>query len=252
MERRILIVDDHAGFRRSAARSLVAAGWNVVGEAEDGTAALEAAERCNPDVVLLDVGLPDISGIEVARLLHERAPGRRRGDDLDPGPLRLRRSGAGQRRPRFPDQAGSFEQSAGGTRRVLGSMAVRIEQTVARAVSSAADVGDAYTRALEAIGTDLDWNLAAAWEPNAGGERLRCAALWSRQGDGDEFAEVTRSTTLRARRGAARARSGSRGRRSGSPTPPATSACRAGPPPRSPGCTPRSGSRCAASAASSA
>ena len=75
-------------------------------------------------------------------------------------------------------------------------MAVRIEQTVARAVSSAADVGDAYTRALEAIGTDLDWNLAAAWEPNAGGERLRCAALWSRQGDGDGFAEVTRSTTF--------------------------------------------------------
>ena len=32
------------------------------------------AERCNPDVVLLDVGLPDISGIEVARLLHERLP----------------------------------------------------------------------------------------------------------------------------------------------------------------------------------
>jgi DNA-binding NarL/FixJ family response regulator len=74
MERRILIVDDHAGFRRSAARSLVAAGWNVVGEAEDGTAALDDAERCNPDVVLLDVGLPDISGIEVARLLHERLP----------------------------------------------------------------------------------------------------------------------------------------------------------------------------------
>lgn len=74
MERRILIVDDHAGFRRSAARSLVAAGWDVVGEAGDGTAALEAAERCNPDVVLLDVGLPDISGIEVARMLHERLP----------------------------------------------------------------------------------------------------------------------------------------------------------------------------------
>ena len=79
---------------------------------------------------------------------------------------------------------------------------MRIEQTVARAVSSASDVGDAYTRALEAIGTDLDWNLAAAWEPNAGGERLRCAALWCRQGDGDEFAEVTRSTTFAPRRGA--------------------------------------------------
>ena len=75
-------------------------------------------------------------------------------------------------------------------------MAVRIEQTVARAVSSAADVGDAYTRALEAIGTALDWHLAAAWEPSAGGESLRCAALWSRQGDGDGFAEVTRSTTF--------------------------------------------------------
>src|SRR6478735_12788806 len=74
MTRRILIVDDHAGFRRSAARSLVTAGWKVVGEAEDGTAALDEAERCNPDVVVLDVGLPDISGIEVARLLHERLP----------------------------------------------------------------------------------------------------------------------------------------------------------------------------------
>ncbi len=75
-------------------------------------------------------------------------------------------------------------------------MAVRIEQTVARAVSSATDVGDAYTRALEAIGTDLDWNLAAAWEPRAGGETLGCTALWLRNGDADEFAAVTRSTTF--------------------------------------------------------
>jgi DNA-binding NarL/FixJ family response regulator len=74
MARRILIVDDHAGFRRSASRSLASAGWDVVGEAEDGEAALEAAERFEPDVVLLDVGLPDVSGIEVARHLHERLP----------------------------------------------------------------------------------------------------------------------------------------------------------------------------------
>jgi DNA-binding NarL/FixJ family response regulator len=74
VSRRLLIVDDHPGFRRSAARSLGAAGWEVVGEAEDGAGALRAAERCEPDVVLLDVGLPDISGIEVARRLHEQAP----------------------------------------------------------------------------------------------------------------------------------------------------------------------------------
>jgi len=74
MGRRVLIVDDHAGFRRGAARALAAAGWSVVGEAEDGEAGLRAAESCDPDVVLLDVGLPDVSGIEVSRRLHERAP----------------------------------------------------------------------------------------------------------------------------------------------------------------------------------
>ncbi|MBS1879681.1 MAG: response regulator transcription factor [Actinobacteria bacterium] len=74
MSRRLLIVDDHPGFRRTAARSLEAAGWEVVGEAEDGAAALRLAADCEPDVVLLDVGLPDISGIEVARQLHQRTP----------------------------------------------------------------------------------------------------------------------------------------------------------------------------------
>lgn len=72
--RRILIVDDHDGFRRSAARTLSGEGWTVVGEAGDGETALRVAESCDPDVVLLDVGLPDISGIEVARRLHQRAP----------------------------------------------------------------------------------------------------------------------------------------------------------------------------------
>ncbi|HKZ14380.1 MAG TPA: response regulator transcription factor [Solirubrobacterales bacterium] len=74
MSRRLLIVDDHPGFRRTAARSLGAAGWEVVGEAADGEGALREAERCAPDLVLLDVGLPDISGIEVARRLHDRDP----------------------------------------------------------------------------------------------------------------------------------------------------------------------------------
>jgi DNA-binding NarL/FixJ family response regulator len=74
MTRRVLIVDDHRGFRRSAARALGAEGWDVVGEAADGEAGLREAGRCDPDVVLVDVGLPDISGIEVTRRLHEHSP----------------------------------------------------------------------------------------------------------------------------------------------------------------------------------
>jgi PAS domain S-box-containing protein len=69
----------------------------------------------------------------------------------------------------------------------------RIEQTVARAVSSAADASDAYERALEAIGSHLGWEVAAAWEPDPGGERLSCTALWQSEGAAAEFAAKTRS-----------------------------------------------------------
>ena len=67
--RRILIVDDHAGFRATARKLLAARGFDVVGEAADGEQALEAAARLRPDVVLLDVQLPGISGFEVAAQL---------------------------------------------------------------------------------------------------------------------------------------------------------------------------------------
>ena len=66
MSRRILIVDDHAGFRASARRMLEAGGFDVIGEAEDGAAALDAADDLSPDVILLDVQLPDASGIDLA------------------------------------------------------------------------------------------------------------------------------------------------------------------------------------------
>lgn len=68
----VLIVDDHPSFRLSARRMLEADGYEVVGEAEDGAAALAAARRLAPDVVLLDVQLPDFDGFEVAARL-ERA-----------------------------------------------------------------------------------------------------------------------------------------------------------------------------------
>ena len=69
--RTVLIVDDHAGFRSLARRLLVAAGFEVIGEAEDGASALASAQRLRPAVVLLDVQLPDCDGFEVARRLDD-------------------------------------------------------------------------------------------------------------------------------------------------------------------------------------
>jgi DNA-binding NarL/FixJ family response regulator len=69
----VLIVDDHAGFRESASALLEAEGFEVVGEAADGAAALVEASRLRPQVVLLDVRLPGQDGFEVAQLLAESA-----------------------------------------------------------------------------------------------------------------------------------------------------------------------------------
>ena len=71
----VLIVDDHAGFRSLARRLLDAAGFEVVGEAEDGASALESARRLRPAIVLLDVQLPDLDGFEVARRLADEDVG---------------------------------------------------------------------------------------------------------------------------------------------------------------------------------
>jgi len=70
MPKTVLIVDDHPSFRRSARAILEAEGFAVVGEASTGASAVEATERLHPDVVLLDVQLPDRSGFEVCSTLH--------------------------------------------------------------------------------------------------------------------------------------------------------------------------------------
>ena len=69
MPDRLLIVDDHASFRASARMLLEAEGYEVVGEAQDGRSAVRAAHALRPDVVLLDVHLPDIDGFEVCERL---------------------------------------------------------------------------------------------------------------------------------------------------------------------------------------
>lgn len=67
-----MIVDDHATFRRSVRLLLEAEGYDVIGEAEDGRSAVSEAEALEPDLVLLDVFLPDIDGFEVAAELTGR------------------------------------------------------------------------------------------------------------------------------------------------------------------------------------
>jgi CheY-like chemotaxis protein len=67
--RRVLVVDDHEGFRAVARALLEDEGVFVVGEAADGAAAMTATVRLAPDVVLLDVHLPDLDGFELSKRL---------------------------------------------------------------------------------------------------------------------------------------------------------------------------------------
>jgi DNA-binding NarL/FixJ family response regulator len=65
----VLIVDDHPSFRATARALLETEGFRVVGEAADGTEAIARYGELHPDIVLLDVQLPDLDGFEVARRL---------------------------------------------------------------------------------------------------------------------------------------------------------------------------------------
>jgi DNA-binding NarL/FixJ family response regulator len=69
----VLIVDDHEGFRQTARALLEADGFEVVGEAADGASAIADTQRLHPELVLLDVQLPDLDGFEVAARLAQRS-----------------------------------------------------------------------------------------------------------------------------------------------------------------------------------
>lgn len=75
MALRVVLVDDDGRFRAVARRTLVADGVDVVAEVEDGAEAMAAIALCDPDVVLLDIGLPGTDGLEVARRLRAEGGG---------------------------------------------------------------------------------------------------------------------------------------------------------------------------------
>lgn len=92
----LLIVDDHAVFRSTARALLECDGWTVVGEAADGSSGLDAVRALRPDVVLLDVRLPDIDGFAVAERLAAE----------DGGPAVIVTSSSDD--PLYPDRAVSM------------------------------------------------------------------------------------------------------------------------------------------------
>jgi DNA-binding NarL/FixJ family response regulator len=74
---RVVIADDHPFYRQGLARLLTQSGVTVVGQASNGPDAIELVERLAPDVAVIDLNMPGMSGVEVTRRLNERMPASR-------------------------------------------------------------------------------------------------------------------------------------------------------------------------------
>lgn len=74
MSIRVLLADDHRLLRDSLRRSLTDEGFEIVGEAADGEQAIDLAGELHPDVVLLDVTMPNVGGVEAAGRIHQERP----------------------------------------------------------------------------------------------------------------------------------------------------------------------------------
>src|ERR671915_2442147 len=71
---RVVIADDHPFYRQGLARLLSQSGVEVVGQASNGQAAIELVEQLAPDVAVVDLNMPEMSGVEGTRRLIERMP----------------------------------------------------------------------------------------------------------------------------------------------------------------------------------
>jgi DNA-binding NarL/FixJ family response regulator len=72
---RVLVVDDHPAFRKALTSALnMVEGFEVAGEAGGGVAACEGADQLEPDVILMDLSMPDLSGIDAMKVIHESKP----------------------------------------------------------------------------------------------------------------------------------------------------------------------------------
>jgi DNA-binding NarL/FixJ family response regulator len=71
---RVLVVDDHAMLREALAELLVQAGFEVAGQAADGADAVALAKRLEPDVVLMDLRMPVLGGLDATRLIRDACP----------------------------------------------------------------------------------------------------------------------------------------------------------------------------------
>ncbi|MDO8631773.1 MAG: response regulator [Phycisphaerales bacterium] len=74
MNKRILVVDDSRTMRMILSRALVRGGIEIVGEAHDGAAAIEAFDRVRPDLMTIDLNMPNLDGVSVIRQILDRHP----------------------------------------------------------------------------------------------------------------------------------------------------------------------------------
>ena len=68
---RLMLADDHRMLREGLRRSMTDQGFDVVGEARDGDEAIELAEELQPDVILMDVTMPEVDGVEATRQIRQ-------------------------------------------------------------------------------------------------------------------------------------------------------------------------------------